>query len=286
MSLPRRAEGLLGLHLANLLLAGTALFPKLITLPADQIVALRSLVALAALYAYVRLAGVRLALPRGRDRWRLALVSLLMAAHWVSLFWAIQMTTVAVGLICLFTYPTVVVFLEPWLLGERVRAVDAAAGLAVIAGVYLVVPGRQEAAGPEFATGIALGLASAVLYALRHVLYRRWLSGYPSSAMMLYQVAAVALLLLPLLAGGVDLASDRRWLYLLLLGVFFTALPHTLLAHSLRVLRARTMSLVTGLQPVYGTLLAVLVLREIPDPATVAGGLLIVAAATFESLRR
>ncbi|NIR31343.1 MAG: DMT family transporter [Gammaproteobacteria bacterium] len=283
MAVPVVQRSLLGLHLGTLLLAGTALFPKLITLPAHQIIALRSLVALVALLIFARLQRVRLRLMERRDGWRIGLVGALMALHWVMIFFCIQMTTVAVGLICLFTFPVIVVFIEPFFSSERIRARDVLSGVAVVFGVYLVVP--DMSLEDAYVLGIALGLVSALAYALRHVLYRHYLRAYPSTAMMFYQVAIAALVTLPFLRGGVDLGADLRWLYLLLLGVVFTALPHTLFANSLRHLKAKTVSLITSLQPVYGAVLAVIVLSEWPDARTVAGGVLIVAAAVRESLR-
>ncbi len=283
MTLSVAQRSLLGLHLGTLLLAGTALFPKLITLPAHQIIALRSLVALAALLAFARLRGIRLGVIERGDRWRVALVGALMAGHWVLIFYCIQMTTVAVGLICLFTFPVIVVFIEPFFSSERIRLRDVVSAVAVVLGVYLVVP--DTSGQGAYALGIALGLVSALAYALRHVLYRHYLRAYPSTAMMFYQVAIAALVTLPFLRGGVDLGAELRWFYIVLLGVVFTALPHTLFANSLRYLKAKTASLVTSLQPVYGTVLAVIVLSEWPDAGTAAGGLIIVAAATYESGR-
>lgn len=276
-------RSLLGLHLGTVLLAGTALFPKLITLPAHQIIALRSLVALVALLIFARLRHVRLSLIERRDGWRIGLVGALMAAHWVMIFFCIQMTTVAVGLICLFTFPVIVVFIEPFFSSERIYPRDVLSAVAVVFGVYLVVP--DVSLEDTYTLGIALGLVSALAYALRHVLYRHYLRAYPSTAMMFYQVAIAALVTLPFLQGGVDLGADLRWFYVLLLGVVFTALPHTLFANSLRHLKAKTVSLITSLQPVYGAVLAVIVLSEWPDARTVAGGVLIVAAAARESLR-
>lgn len=277
-------RGLFALHAGTLLLGGTALFPKLISLPADQIVALRSVVAALALLAFARLSGVSLKVARRADAWMVALVGVLMATHWVALFYCIQMTTVAVALVCLFTFPVLVVFLEPGFHGERVQRGDLAMARLVAAGVYVMIPDVSLADARTL--GVGLGLGSALAYALRNVLYRRYLHAYPSTAMMFYQVLIAAILTLPALRDGVDLARDWRWLYLIGLGVVFTALPHTLFAYSLRYLRAVTVSLITSLQPVYGTLLAIAVLAEWPHPETVLGGALILAAGVYESVRR
>jgi len=72
-------------------------------------------------------------------------------------------------------------------------------------------------------------------------------------------------------AGGIGL--------LLLLGVVCTAVAHTLFIRGMRRIGARTASLISSLEPVYGIALALVFLGEIPAPRTILGGLIIVAAA-------
>jgi drug/metabolite transporter (DMT)-like permease len=69
------------------------------------------------------------------------------------------------------------------------------------------------------------------------------------------------------------------------LGVFCTALAHTLFISSLRRLSAHTASVVSALEPVYGIALAAGLLAEIPGPRTLAGAALIVTAAVLASRR-
>jgi drug/metabolite transporter (DMT)-like permease len=69
------------------------------------------------------------------------------------------------------------------------------------------------------------------------------------------------------------------------LGVVFTALSHTLFVDSLRVIRASTAGMLTGLEPIYGISLAALLLAEIPGIRTIAGMLIVVASVVFTSWR-
>src|SRR4029078_9291430 len=72
---------------------------------------------------------------------------------------------------------------------------------------------------------------------------------------------------------------------LLVLGVACTGLAHTLFIASMQRLSAHTASVVAALEPVYGIALAALLLQEIPTVRTLAGGVLIVAAALVASRR-
>ena len=67
--------------------------------------------------------------------------------------------------------------------------------------------------------------------------------------------------------------ENLLFLKLLLLGTVFTAAPHTLLANSLRYLKAASISLISRLQPVYGAGLGFILLAEIPEVTTFIGGL-------------
>ena len=70
-----------------------------------------------------------------------------------------------------------------------------------------------------------------------------------------------------------------------LLGIFCTALAHTLFIASMVRMTAYTASVVSILEPVYGIAWAALLLGERPGPRTLAGGALIVGAAALASRR-
>jgi drug/metabolite transporter (DMT)-like permease len=103
--------------------------------------------------------------------------------------------------------------------------------------------------------------------------------------MMFYQIAVAAVLLLPFVTHGIDLVTEQRWIYIILLGVVFTALAHTLFVGSLRTIKASTAGMIASMEPIYGMTFAALVLSEIPALKTVAGGLIVVGAAVYTSIR-
>ncbi len=80
-----------------------------------------------------------------------------------------------------------------------------------------------------------------------------------------------------------DIKNDQWWL-LVLLGIVFTAVPHTLFAHGLLHLKAKTASLVACVQVVYATLFAAALLGEWPSVNVLIGGLIVLSAAMYESL--
>lgn len=80
-----------------------------------------------------------------------------------------------------------------------------------------------------------------------------------------------------------DIENNQWWL-LVLLGIVFTAVPHTLFAHGLIQLKAKTASLIACVQVVYATLFAAVLLGEWPSVNVLLGGLIVISAAMYESL--
>jgi len=273
---------LVELHVAVIIMGGTGLFAKLITLPAVEIIPLRCVVAALTLLLFVKLTGTRLAIERRADLGWILLMGVIVAVHWIAFFTSVQMSTVAIALIASFTFPVMTVLMEPLFFHERLDHRNLAVALVVFGGVYLAIPGGL--AGGSITIGAAWGVLSAFLYAVRNILYRKHLSCYPSSAMMFYQVAIAAAVLLPFVSPDIDLATDHRWLYITVLGVIFTAVAHTLFIDSLQVVRASTAGMLTALEPIYGITLAALFLSEMPGIRTMAGTAIVVAAALYTSL--
>ena len=274
-------EGLIAVHSAVLLFGVTALFSKLIQLPALEITLLRSIFAAIALVAFIRVLGQPLRLDRGRDYGVALLLGVLLATHWVTYFHAMQVSSVAVGVIALHTFPVITVFLEPMFHGERPHLRDVVSALVVLVGIYLLVP--EFALSDSTTQGVLWGVFSALLYSLRNIIQRRHFAQYPAPRALFYQTVVVVAVLLPFGAQTVPAVTQTQWTQLLLLAVVFTALPHALFGHALRHLKAKTASLVACLQVVYATLMAALVLGEWPTVTTVVGGLLVVVTAMFES---
>jgi len=190
-----KSKSLIGLHASNILFAGTGLFAKLIPLPAIDIIALRCLMAAGALLVIITLIKRKIMLAGLRDRLLMVLCGLLMCVHWVAFFHAMQVSTVAVGMIALYTYPIITVFLEPLWQRQRPQLADLLCGLLVLAGVYLLVP--EFSLRSSTMLGMFWGAVSAVAFALRNVLQRHYLLYYRGDTSMFYQALIAGLAALP-----------------------------------------------------------------------------------------
>jgi drug/metabolite transporter (DMT)-like permease len=275
-------RSLISLHFTVVLLGGTALFSHLVPLSASDITLMRSVFACIALFLFLRLSSESLTLASRKDYLIAIGLGILMALHWVTYFAAMQYSSVSVGMIALFTFPVITVLIEPFF--EKVSLVwqDIVSALTVIAGVYFIVP--ETSLDNDITLGVLIGVGSAVLYAFRNLIHRKHFKQYSGAKAMAWQTLVIAIFLLPTGSNEIADAPMSAWLMLLLLGTVFTALPHALIAASLRHLRAKTFSLIACMQPFYGVILAVLLLDENPSGNTLLGGILITSASIYETL--
>ena len=274
-------QSLLYLHIAVFLFGGTALFSKLVGLPALDITVYRTGIAAIALFTLLILQKKQITLASMKDYGIAILLGVVVGIHWVTYFTAMQMAGVTVGIIAFFTYPVITVFIEPLFNKSVPKAKDMLTALVVIIGIVLLIP--EISFGNQITLGIATGVFSAVFFALRNILHKNYFSHYSGPHTMLYQTLVACLMLCLFIEVPPGQVTQRDWLLLLLVGVVFTATPHALFASSLRHLSATTAGLISCLQPLYGSVLAFMLLHERPNILTIIGGLMVVSAAVFET---
>jgi len=280
-SIKAEQQSLLYLHIAVFLFGGTALFSKLIGLPALDITVYRTGIAAIALFTLLTLQKKKLTLASMKDYGVAILLGCVVGIHWVTYFAGMQMAGVTVGIIAFFTYPVITVFLEPLFSKSRPKMKDMITALVVVIGIVLLIP--EVSFGNQVTLGIITGIISAVFFALRNILHKNYFSHYSGPHTMLYQTLVACLMLCLFVEVPPMQVSANDWLLLLMVGVIFTATPHALFASSLRHLSATTAGLISCLQPLYGSVLAFLLLHERPSLLTIIGGLLVISAAIFET---
>jgi drug/metabolite transporter (DMT)-like permease len=278
-----RTRNLLELNVAVLLWGGTALFAKLIKLPAFQTTCLRSIPAILGLAGVLCFARQGYALRTGRDYLWSVLSGLALVAHWVTYFKSIQLSTVAIGILSLHVYPVMTALAEPLFFKEKFHPIDLLMTVAVLAGIGIMVP--EFTLSSQTTQGILWGILSAGFWTARNLLSRQLVQTYSGLKVMLYQLGVCVLVPLPFVAWGGQAVSPQAWGQLVVLGVIFTALPHTLFTNSLQHLTIRTVSVMATLLPVYGAVLAALVLNELPDARTLVGGAVVIAVVFYETWR-
>ncbi len=268
--------GLIQIHIAVFLFGFAGLFGKFLSCSPYYIVLGRTLFGALALGLYACLfSHTRL---YGFTKTAMAFFiaqGILLACHWVFFFLAIQVSSVAVGLVTFSSFPLFVTFMEPLFFREALRKKDILTALAVFAGILLVIPDIDLSNNTTL--GGCYGILSGLTFAILALVNRKNARKTPAIALAFYQnLFAAIFLLLPVLLFNPTLPLVRELPALVLLGVVFTALAHTCFISSLSHIRAQTASVIAGLEPVYGIILAFFLLNEIPEIRTLAGGLVII----------
>ena len=172
-----------------LLAGGAGLFAKFLPVPPAVLTAGRTLFGSLALLMYARATATSLRLGGAKELAALALSGALLAAHWFTFFHAIQVSTVAIGLLAFSAFPLFTTFLEPALFREPLRPRDLGTALTVTLGLVLVTPSFDL--GDHLTRGLLWGLLSAFAYAFL------WRASLPGPAAL----AGIALLVLGVWLG-------------------------------------------------------------------------------------
>ncbi|MTB50145.1 EamA family transporter [Lewinella sp. W8] len=241
----------------------------------------RAIIALGLLGAFCWWKGYTFRLRGWKRTGMVLLAGLLMAGHWVTYFYALQLSSVAIGMLSIFTFPAMTTLLEPLLLRKPFEPRHLLLAALVVAGVYFLAPSFSLEDGATL--GLLFGLLSAFIYSLRNILLKTQVNAVQGSVLMFYQVVVTGIALLPILSYGSLGPRPEAWPYLIGLGVFTTAIGHTLFLGSFRHFSVSTASLLACVQPVYGILLGVVFFREIPGPSSLLGGALILLAVVVEA---
>ncbi|MCP4672446.1 MAG: DMT family transporter, partial [Desulfobacula sp.] len=134
--------------------------------------------------------------------------------------------------------------------------------------------------------GAISGIFSGFTFALLALVNRKnTKTSHPITIAFYQNLFASLFLVLPIMTIQTPLPGFSDLPNLIFLGVFCTALAHTLFINSLSFIKARTASVITGLEPVYGIILAFIILNETPGTRTLAGGLVIIGVSIVASVK-
>jgi len=198
-------------------------------------------------------------------------IGTLIALHWVCFYASIKLGNASIALITLATTSLFTAILEPWLLSERHSRRDLILGALIIPAMLLAASDFDG----DKVLAFVVGIVSALLLAYLTICNRRLIHKSSPLAITMIEMSSAWLfltLISPLLYFTVDLGavvpSDLDWLYLLILTLACTILPYVLHLRALKQVSAFTINLILNLEPVYGILLAIVILKEQKDLET------------------
>ncbi|KKP36668.1 MAG: Integral membrane protein DUF6 [Candidatus Peregrinibacteria bacterium GW2011_GWA2_33_10] len=280
----KRTKYLIELQIVNFIFGFVGIFAKLITLSAEAIIFFRALFTAFILYFFISFKKINFKIKDKKQMKLIIFLGILFGFHWVLYYSAIKISTVAIGFLALLTHPVITVFLEPIFRKEKIKMIDVFSGLLVIIGILLMVP--EFSLKNDITLGLTLGIIAAFFYSFRNIMLKDISDEYPTSLLMFYQVLVSFIILIPFVDFVNLQPTSKDFLYLVILALVFTAIPHTIFARLFRVIKAKTVSISASLQPVYATIIAYFVLSEVPSLRTIIGGAIIVVTAILESFKK
>ena len=272
--------GIISILVALPFVSLTGLFGKFLTIAPLLIVQGRSIFAFGTLLIALLVMRKKLFFQDYREWIWLMVSGSILGIHWIAFFEAIQVSTVAIGLLSFASYPLFTTLLEPLFFKEVLRRQNVVAALIVICGLAIMATSSEEPnaiISGSVIQGLLWGLLAGFGFSVLTLLNRGYVRNHSPLLLTCWQNGFAALVLLPWSLTESWMISGKDWGLLFILGVICTVGGHTLLINGLRHVKAQIASLlIAGLEPVGAIVFALFLLGEIPSLQTLLGGLLIV----------
>lgn len=251
------------MHIAIFLWGFTGILGKLITLNEGLLVWYRLI-----------LSGIMMWLAAGgrneifklplKETLKICGVGFVVMIHWVTFYGAIKVSSVSVTLICLSSIALFTSFFEPLISKVKFDFIEIFFAALCMAGIYTIYHADKSTA-----TGILIAVFSSMMSALFTIFNKQLTekhNAYTISSIELLGAFIGLSVLLPVYLGFFNyeflFPGTSDMLYLLVLSFFCTVIPWILSLNALNHVTAFTMNLALNLEPVYGILLAIFVVKE------------------------
>ena len=217
----------------------------------------------------------------------------IMAAHWVLFFGAAKVATASVCLAGMATTSLWTSLIEPLLYRRKVWLFEVLLGMVALAGLYVIF--RFEF---NHALGLLMALISAMLAAFFTVINSQFTKRYNPYMIIFYEMCgawmgtAVFFLFYAIFWTDAPLQmlpSAADWLYLLILAGVCTVYAYSVSVELMQKISAFALNLTNNLEPVYGIVLAFLVLgeKEKMTPGFYVGtGIIVLAVLAYPVMKR
>ncbi|MEM7509448.1 MAG: DMT family transporter [Bacteroidota bacterium] len=272
----------IALHFSVLLFGFAGLFGKWLSIPSELIVLGRTLFASLGIGIWFLVRPGDFTFPSRKHLLTFFLSGSLLAFHWLAFFKSIQLSSVAIGLLTFSSFPLFVILLAPFTTKETFSLKEVGVVILILIGTALLLP--WDNLQGNLLWGIIWGLLAGFSFALLNIVNKGLVSTYTSLHITFYQCLIATIVLIPFSLGTQALPTGTQISLLVLLGILFTAVAHSLYIFSMKGLRTQLVSITACMEPVYGILAAFLLLGERPEWMVLAGGGLILLATLLASI--
>lgn len=228
-----------------------------------------------------------------KEFFKLLLIGFFIGIHWFGFFYAIKISTISIGVVCMSISTLFTSFLEPIFFKRKISVSEIIISFFILAGIIIIF-------GFEFqyVRGIIFGLISAFFAALFTVLNGKMIQTIPP--FKITQIEMLGALLFSL--GGLMcfnqvnkslfVMSNTNWILLTILALVCTTFAFMVSVWVMKYVSPFTVSLSVNMEPVYTVIIAVLMnpLKEKMTYGFYIGGCVIILSiftnAYFKKINR
>jgi drug/metabolite transporter (DMT)-like permease len=255
-----RLKDFLELHFIIFLWGFTAILGKLISIPAVELVAIRTLIAFISLAViiYFRKGIFNIGTV---PFFKILGVGVILAAHWILFFASARVASVSICLAGLATSSLWTAILEPIFTSKKIKPHEILLAIIIMIGLYVIFQFEFD-----HAVGIAMAVGSALCAAIFTIINSRLTKIYPPATISCYEMLGACLGTVLFLPAYTTFFVDNHtldfsltgmdWVYLLLLTLVCTVYAYTAAVRLMQKISAFAMNLTVNLEPVYGIVLA------------------------------
>lgn len=274
-----KLKNYLHLHFIVFIWGFTAVLGKLITVDALPLVWYRMFMASGLIFLYIAYKKFSLRVPT-KTLIILIIAGVVITLHWITFFKAIKVSNVSIALATMSTGAFFTALLEPIWYGRKIVWYEILFGIIVMLGLYLIF--NVEA---SYVEGIVLALISALLSATFSLINGKLIQKERPSVISIYEMASGVLFLSIYLSFSGSFTSEffqlssNDWVYIFILASICTAYAFIASVKVMKFITPYTVMLTINLEPVYGIVLAFIILGESEkmDPMFYIGALVILS---------
>ncbi|MBE7441666.1 MAG: EamA family transporter [Flavobacteriales bacterium] len=257
------------LHIIVLIFGFTGILGKLIEADSYLLVWYRVGIALIAILGYFFITKHSLKITR-KLLFKILLVGVVIAVHWITFFEAIKQSNVSIALVCFSSSTLFTSLIEPFYFKRKIKPYELIFGLLIIVGLYFIFSFEFS-----YLNGMLLSFFSAALASWFTVLNGMLVKETNAKTISFYELlGAFSIVSIYLIgANGLNFSAykiswtDFKWL--LILGTVCTAFAFIVSVEVMKKISPYTVTISVNLEPIYSIILALLIW---PETETMSSG--------------
>lgn len=190
-------------------------------------------------------------------------------------FSSVLNTSVSNAIFLLYTAPIFSVFLAKFFLKEKIEKETIIGIIITLAGIIFILDPRTFSLNSSQTLGNIMGLASGFFYSAMALTAKPIMNKKTGYYTAFWQYVIISLMFVFFLKVNSANVLFENWWKLLTIGILCTGIAFILFMEGVRKIKAQKIFIVTALEPLVGTVVALIILKEIPSLMTVIGAILI-----------